>query len=224
MKSENWKSFYGPCYLKRLDLPTQTFTLTASFSGWFNEKNPDYEFVVFFCCEFKNIIRCSSVNGCQVLPAVHKRSTLHQFSTFCYIKKVTGVSEEFTGQSNYCSRSHIVRCFQSLVFLLIFFKLPLVVIIINYFCFFSSHYKFCQKLLWLSHLSAAFWVFCRSNYQFSPEVILSFLFSVWGELPDLSRILIIKSAVIPPGENISFMSIHDRLWQEQLDKLKSRLL
>ena len=119
--SENWKSFYGPCYLKRLDLPTQTFRLTASFSGWFYEKNPDYEFVVFFCCGFKNIIRCSTVNGCQVLPAVHKRSTLHQFSTFCYIKKVTGVSEEFTSQSNYCSRSHIVRCFQSLVFLLIFF-------------------------------------------------------------------------------------------------------
>lgn len=156
MKSENWKSFYGPCYLKRLDLPTQTFRLTASFSGWFNEKNPDYEFVVFFCCGFKNIIRCSTVNGCQVLPAVHKRSTLHQFSTFCYIKKVTGVSEEFTSQSNYCSRSHIVRCFQSLVFLLIFFNFPW--LLFNYFCFFSSHYKFCQKFLWLSHLSAAFWV------------------------------------------------------------------
>ena len=222
MKSENWKSFYGPCYLKRLDLPTQTFRLTASFSGWFNEKNPDYEFVVFFCCGFKNIIRCSTVNGCQVLPAVHKRSTLHQFSTFCYIKKVTGVSEEFTSQSNYCSRSHIVRCFQSLVFLLIFFLTSLGCYLTISVFFFSL--QILPKISVTFAFICGFLGFCRSNYQFSPEEISSFLFSVWGELPDLSRILIIKSAVIRPGENISFMSIHDRLWQEQLDKLKSRLL
>lgn len=170
MKSENWKSFYGPCYLKRLDLPTQTFRLTASLSGWFNEKNPDYEFVVFFCCGFKNIIRCSTVNGCQVLPAVHKRSTLHQFSTFCYIKKVTGVSEEFTSQSNYCSRSHIVRCFQSLVFLLIFFLTSLgYYLTISVFFLLTTNFakNFCDFRIYLrlfGFLSIKLSIFSRRNF------------------------------------------------------------